>query len=192
MKISIIGRGQVGLALAPALANAGHEVRFGVRDPSDARHAHSETPVYSTRDASTWGEVIITAIRWDGVDSFLADAGDLAGKVLIDCINPLDFTGGLGRLIPANISTASLIQERTQAAAHRSRLMHATMRSSHYSSSQATMARPSRPPSRLSRALALMRATPAASTMPPILRQWRGSGSSRPLCAVWRPTRAGL
>ncbi|HXH45475.1 MAG TPA: NAD(P)-binding domain-containing protein [Bradyrhizobium sp.] len=116
MKTSIIGRGQVGLALAPALAFAGHEVRFGVRDPSDAKHADSETPVYSTRDASAWGEVIIAAIRWDGVERFLAEAGDLAGKVLIDCINPLDFTGGLRRLIPANTSTASLIQARTQAA----------------------------------------------------------------------------
>lgn len=63
-----------------------------------------------------WGEVIIAAIRWDRVDSFLADAGDLAGKVLIDGINPDDFAGGLRRLISADTSTASLIQARTEAA----------------------------------------------------------------------------
>ncbi|MGF3025004.1 NAD(P)-binding domain-containing protein [Methylobacterium aquaticum] len=55
MKVSLIGRGQVGLALAPALTNAGHQVRFGVRDPSDAKHGGSETPVYATRDASALG-----------------------------------------------------------------------------------------------------------------------------------------
>lgn len=116
MKVAVIGRGRVGLALAPVLNSAGHEVRFGVRDPSDPKHADSQIPVLSTGDASAWAEVIIAAIMWEGVDGFLADAGDLAGKVLIDCINPYDFAGGLRRLIDAETSTASQIQALTRAA----------------------------------------------------------------------------
>jgi len=35
MKIAIIGKGHVGTALATGLKRAGHEVRFGHRDPKE-------------------------------------------------------------------------------------------------------------------------------------------------------------
>jgi 8-hydroxy-5-deazaflavin:NADPH oxidoreductase len=116
MKVAVIGRGQLGLALAPALESAGHQVRFGVRDTADRKHAGSETPVSATRDAARWAEIVIAAIRWEAVNDFLKEADDLAGKVLVDCINPLNFTGGLERLISADSSTATLIQPQTEAA----------------------------------------------------------------------------
>lgn len=116
MHIAIIGRGRVGSALAPVLAGAGHDVRFGVRDPTDPKHAGSAVPVESTRGACAAAELVIAAIGWDGVDALLAEAGDLSGKILIDCINPYDFAGGLKRLISAETSTGSLIQGRTAAA----------------------------------------------------------------------------
>lgn len=115
MRIAIIGRGHVGTALAPAFQHAGHDVRFGVRNPDDPKHAGSAQRVVSTRDAVAWGEVVIAAIMWSGVDELLASAGDMAGKILIDCINPYDFGNKLRRLISGDTSTASIIQSRTSA-----------------------------------------------------------------------------
>jgi predicted dinucleotide-binding enzyme len=115
MKIAIIGRGSVGTALAPAFEQAGHDVVFGVRNPDDPKHDGSEQRVVSTSEAVAWGEVVIAAIMWSGVDELLASAGDMAGKILIDCINPYDFGDNLKRLISGDTSTASIIQSRTSA-----------------------------------------------------------------------------
>lgn len=116
MKIAIIGRGRVGSALEPVFVKAGHEVVFGVRDPGDPKHAGSEVGTMSTAQAAAWGDVIIAAIMWDAIDTFLEAADDMTGKILIDCINPYDFAGGLRRTLDAGTSTAMLIQERTSAA----------------------------------------------------------------------------
>jgi len=48
MKIAVIGKGNVGTALAAGLQRAGHEIRFGHRDPKG-----------SVQDAAKWGEVIL-------------------------------------------------------------------------------------------------------------------------------------
>lgn len=115
MKLAVIGRGRVGLALAPCLARAGHEVRFGVRNPADPKHAGGSIPVVSTREAAGWSDIVIAAINWDAAEGFLAEVGDLGGKILVDCINPYDFAGGLRRLISADTSTATILQARTAA-----------------------------------------------------------------------------
>ena len=115
MKIAVIGKGRVGMALAPAIIRAGHEVVIGVRNPDDPKNAGSDIRILDTADAVAWGEIIVAAIAWEGVDAFLMSAGDMAGKILIDCINPYDFVGGLRRLIDSDVSTATLIQARTRA-----------------------------------------------------------------------------
>ena len=51
MKIAIIGKGNVGTALAKGLSRNGHEIKFGHRDPKE--------PV---ADAAKWGEVIFLAV----------------------------------------------------------------------------------------------------------------------------------
>jgi 8-hydroxy-5-deazaflavin:NADPH oxidoreductase len=115
MKIAIVGKGRVGTALAPAFLRAGHEVIFAVRDPDDAKHRGSDVRVLAVREAVDWGDVVIAAIMWEGVDDFLANAGDMRGKILIDCINPYDLASGLKRRIGGDASTASLIQSKTDA-----------------------------------------------------------------------------
>jgi predicted dinucleotide-binding enzyme len=52
--ISIIGKGNVGSALAEGFRRAGNEVRFG-----------SKVPKESTRDVSIWADVVILAVPWD-------------------------------------------------------------------------------------------------------------------------------
>jgi 8-hydroxy-5-deazaflavin:NADPH oxidoreductase len=100
MKIGILGTGDVGRVLGAACATLGHDVMMGSRDPNQQKvkdwiaktgpHAASGT----FADAARHAEVAIVATRWDGTQNALqlAGAGNLAGKVVIDATNPLDFS----------------------------------------------------------------------------------------------------
>jgi len=80
MKIGIIGKGNVGTALATGLSRAGHEIKFGHRDPKE--------PV---EEAAKWGDVIILAVPFDNVSDAAKAVGSLADrKTLIDVTNALD------------------------------------------------------------------------------------------------------
>jgi len=117
MKIAVIGKGNVGSALAPNLAAAGHGVTYGVRDPADPKHASVDgVPVASVPDAVAGAEAIILSIHWGAVDAFLGEAGDVSGKILIDCTNAYDFQNGLAHLIPLDTSGAAIIAGKTKAA----------------------------------------------------------------------------
>ncbi len=63
MNIAIIGSGNVGGALAQGLVQAGHTVRFGVRDAGSAKSRKAEAsvsiPLLTVRDACQDAEVII-------------------------------------------------------------------------------------------------------------------------------------
>lgn len=90
MRLGIIGAGQVGGTLGRLLEAQGHDVRFGVRDES--RAAAGGLPSARTSgvaEAAAFGDVIMLAIPWSGVQDALRTTGDLAGKIVIDCTNPL-------------------------------------------------------------------------------------------------------
>ncbi|HEX3997953.1 MAG TPA: NADPH-dependent F420 reductase [Pirellulales bacterium] len=97
MRIGIIGMGSVGSALGGRWANFGHEVVFGVRDPANTHRQAAARDMRaclaSVIDAAQ-AEVILLAVRWNEVPDALKAAGDLNGKVLLDCTNPVnaDFT----------------------------------------------------------------------------------------------------
>lgn len=96
MKIAVIGAGNVGGTLGRRWSHAGHEVVFGVRDPAadkvrrliaDCADGTSATlPAQAAADA----EVVVLAIWWNIAEEVIRGLGDLAGKILIDCTNPLD------------------------------------------------------------------------------------------------------
>lgn len=116
MRIAVIGKGNVGTALAPNFAAAGHEVVYGVRDPADPKYASGDgIPLRTVPEAVAAAEAILLAIHWGAVDDFLADAGDLSGKILIDCTNAYDFQNNLAPLIPLDRSGAGIIAEKTNA-----------------------------------------------------------------------------
>ena len=116
MHIAVIGKGNVGAALAPNFAAAGHDVVYGVRDPSDTKHADGDNiPLRSVPDAVAHAEAILLAIHWDAVDAFLSEAGDLSGKILIDCTNAYDFQNNLKPLLPPDQSAAGIIAGKTNA-----------------------------------------------------------------------------
>jgi predicted dinucleotide-binding enzyme len=116
MRIAVIGKGNVGSALAPNVAAAGHEVVYGVRDPADPKYASGDgVPLRSVPDAVAQCEAILLAIHWEAVDSFIGEAGDLSGKILIDCINPYDFHNNLKPLVPPDRSASTIIADKTSA-----------------------------------------------------------------------------
>jgi predicted dinucleotide-binding enzyme len=91
MRLGIIGGGNVGGTLGRLWAAKGHTVTFGLRDPNgeSARSLAGAAAVASIRDAVAGAEVAVLATPWAGAQDALAAAGDLAGKVLIDCTNPI-------------------------------------------------------------------------------------------------------
>jgi predicted dinucleotide-binding enzyme len=99
MKIAVIGMGKVGGVLGGRWAEAGHEVTFGVRDPGDqdkqGRARAAGASLASVWQAAADAGVVLLAVPWRAAPAALKEAGDLAGKVLLDCTNPLtpDFFG---------------------------------------------------------------------------------------------------
>ena len=88
MKIAIIGAGNVGRALAGRFAKAGHEIAFGVRDPAAAKNASLSYPALATAQAAARADAIVLSTSWAGTEA-ACRAMTLAGKILLDCTNPL-------------------------------------------------------------------------------------------------------
>jgi predicted dinucleotide-binding enzyme len=97
--IAVIGGGGVGETLGKGWARRGHTVVFGVRDPGSEKSkklaSSSGIAVKTNRDAATVAQVIVLATPWQATREAVVACADLAGKIVIDCTNPLnaDFTG---------------------------------------------------------------------------------------------------
>jgi NADPH-dependent F420 reductase len=95
--ISVLGgTGEQGRGLARRFALAGLQVVLGSRDASRAQAAAAELPGSvrgaDNAEAARAGDVVVVAVPWDGHRELLAAlADDLAGKVVVDCVNPLGF-----------------------------------------------------------------------------------------------------
>ncbi|MBL8786498.1 MAG: NAD(P)-binding domain-containing protein [Deltaproteobacteria bacterium] len=92
MKIGVIGAGQVGATLGRRMAEAGHTVSFGVRDPGDPKHAalvEAGASVHGVREAVDQSDLILLATPWAAAEDAVRAAGDFAGKVLVDATNPI-------------------------------------------------------------------------------------------------------
>jgi predicted dinucleotide-binding enzyme len=87
MRIAIVGRGQVGTALGAGWTRAGHDVVYGVRSPGAPDEA---TVAAAAADA----EAVVIATPFAAAPDALAAAGDLAGRIVIDCTNPLAMRDG--------------------------------------------------------------------------------------------------
>jgi predicted dinucleotide-binding enzyme len=115
MRIGILGAGNVGGTLGRGWAGKGHEVFFGVPRPEDGktrdliRGIGPKARAGTVRDAAAFAEVVVLATPFQATEGAIKGAGDLTGKVAIDCTNPLteDFsrltvghtTSGLERVI---------------------------------------------------------------------------------------------
>lgn len=95
MKIGILGAGSVGATLGKAWAKRGHQVIFGVRDGNAAKVKALLAEAGVNARAGTAVEAVVNAdaialtLPWEAVPDVLKQIGDLSGKVLLDCTNPL-------------------------------------------------------------------------------------------------------
>lgn len=98
MKIAIIGAGAVGSSLGRGWSRSGHEILFGVRDVDkpELRElcAAIGAVAMPAAEAAASGDVVVLALPWDGAEAGVKALGDLAGKTVIDCTNPLRFENG--------------------------------------------------------------------------------------------------
>jgi NADPH-dependent F420 reductase len=99
LSIGILGgTGDQGKGLARRFALAGHQVIIGSRRAERAREAAESLgeglPVRGAENPVAAGEaeVVIVAVPWDGHRTTLQSLREeLAGKIVIDCVNPLGF-----------------------------------------------------------------------------------------------------
>lgn len=84
MKVAIIGKGNVGSAIAEGLKGK-HEVKFGHRDPRE-----------SVAEAAKWGEIVIVAVPYGAIADTVKELGSTAdGKVVVDVTNAIGENGDL-------------------------------------------------------------------------------------------------
>ncbi len=100
MKIAIVGAGNVGGALGKAWAKAGHYIIFGVREPGKGKTqppigdiSAGAATVVTVPDAARSADIIVLATPWPAVPDAIQAMGDIRGKMLIDCTNPLSLNG---------------------------------------------------------------------------------------------------
>lgn len=95
---AVLGTGSVGTTLATRLLELGHDVVVGTRHPEEtARRPDwpATLPLATFAVAAAAGEVVIHASSGTTALSVVeAAATGLAGKVLVDVANPLDFSAG--------------------------------------------------------------------------------------------------
>lgn len=93
MKVAVIGTGNMGAGLATTLAAAGHEVRIGARDLSKAAELANKighgAAGSGISTAAELADVVILALPFGAAAQVIEQAGDLAGKVLVDISNPV-------------------------------------------------------------------------------------------------------
>lgn len=111
MKIAVFGTGMVGNAIATKLVKVGHDVKMGSRTADNAKGAEwvkangAKASQGTYADAAAFGELLFNCTAGMGSLAALEAAGkaNLAGKVLVDVSNPLDFSKGM----PPTLSVAN-------------------------------------------------------------------------------------
>ena len=114
MKIGVLGTGTVGQTIADKLAELEHAVFVGTRDPQ-ATLSRTEPDMYGNPPFHVWrdehpsiefgtlaqaaahGDIVVNAMNGAASIDALRAAGEenLAGKILVDIANPLDFSKGM-------------------------------------------------------------------------------------------------
>ena len=103
VRIGILGTGVVGQTIGGKLADLGHDVKLGSRTATNEKAAkwvaqhgsHASQGTFA--DAASFGEIVFNCtsgmVSLEALHS--AGAANLAGKVLVDVSNPLDFSHGM-------------------------------------------------------------------------------------------------
>lgn len=96
-KIAIIGTGNVGSTLARRWAAKGHEVKLAARDSNKAKELAKGigATAGSIGEIVRAADIVVLAVPYAAVPAVIAEAGNLKGKIVVDCTNPFtpDFMG---------------------------------------------------------------------------------------------------
>jgi len=120
MKVGIIGTGVVGNAIGTKLGQLGHEVKMGSRTANNekaatwVKTAGGKASQGTFAEAAAFGEIVFNCTKGEiAIDALkMAGADNMAGKVLVDVSNPLDFSKGMPPfLTPSLCNTNSLGEE---------------------------------------------------------------------------------
>lgn len=135
MRIAVLGTGAVGRTLAGALAAQGDDVTLGTRDPEATRgdaasdvpgflDTHPDVALATFADAADGAELTVLAVGGRHALEVVAEArAGLAGKVLLDLTNPLDFSGGFPPTL--TVCNTTSLGEQVQDAAPDARVVKA-------------------------------------------------------------------
>jgi 8-hydroxy-5-deazaflavin:NADPH oxidoreductase len=121
-RVGVLGTGEVGRRLADGFNSRGHEVVIGSRDPARPElrewlsDAGAGIAAATFREAAEHGELLVRAVLGDAAQAAIDQAGaeNFSGKVVIDAMNPLDFSGGFPPKL--SISGDDSLGERVQRA----------------------------------------------------------------------------
>ena len=100
MRIAVIGTGHAGRTLAQGFQRIGHDVVVGTRDPDATRGREEwhglDVPLAALGMVAADADLVVNATNGQASLSALGEVGSdhLAGKVIIDVANPLDFSQG--------------------------------------------------------------------------------------------------
>jgi 8-hydroxy-5-deazaflavin:NADPH oxidoreductase len=105
MKITVLGTGMVGNAIATKLVNVGHQVMMGSRNAnSDAGRewllsVSGKAQIGTFADAAKFGEIVFDCTNGANSLAALRQAGaaNLHAKILIQVGNPLDASNGINQ-----------------------------------------------------------------------------------------------
>jgi NADPH-dependent F420 reductase len=98
------GTGDQGRGLARRFAIAGHPVVLGSRQAERAEAAAADlrqivpdaslVTGVTNEEAAARGDVVVVAVPWEGHEALVKGlAPALAGKIVVDCVNPMGFDG---------------------------------------------------------------------------------------------------
>jgi predicted dinucleotide-binding enzyme len=116
--ISIIGIGNMGSAITRIAAASGASVQVVARDLAKAHELAGSTGAVASAfgDALT-GDIVVLAVPFPAVDDIVDTYGEqLAGKVVVDITNPVDFSTFDGLVVPSDSSAAAAIAEKVPGA----------------------------------------------------------------------------
>jgi 8-hydroxy-5-deazaflavin:NADPH oxidoreductase len=101
-RVGVLGSGEVGRRLAAGFRGRGHDVMIGSRDPGKPELGEwlsgdgAGIKAGTFAQVAAYGDLLVLAVLGNAAEDAIADAGgeNFRSKVVIDAMNPLDFSAG--------------------------------------------------------------------------------------------------
>jgi len=109
MRIAIVGSGNIGGGLGRLWTARGYDVVYAARDAASPKLSEllegGRARAAPVKEAAGMADVVVLAVPWAAAPDAIRAAGDLSGKVLVDCTNPV--ASGLAGLTLGHTTSAA-------------------------------------------------------------------------------------